>query len=276
MYLDPQPPAQPEPIPVPATDNAQRRVLAKQTAQLSRWLNVIRSGMSMKSRQESAEDEITYIREHNDSVLALRGRTEELAAWLGTAKGPLPSIPVSRYIQSRIGSDAQHYSEILTAPHTMLFTPPFPAEPRTPIEPLISLRIKDALAQAYTRVTPGSTAAGSDSQAQSVMTRGDVTAAIDATQFLIAWARALEGAGKDAASALKPSLSLRRRASTSPPSHRRHRAGVGGRDPGAMDRCARRRYRRAGPPDHQHRGELCAETGNSVDDAAFYSACRRR
>lgn len=206
MYLDPQPPAQPEPIPIPATDNAQRRVLAKQTAQLSRWLNVIRSGMSMKSRQESAEDEITYIREHNDSVLALRGRTEELAAWLGNATGPLPSIPVSRYIQSRIGSDAQHYSEILTEPHTMLFTPPFRAAPRTPVEPLISLRIKDALAQAYTRVTPGSAAAGSDAQAQSVMSRGDVTAAIDATQFLIAWARALEGAGVGAASAFKPSL----------------------------------------------------------------------
>ena len=273
MYLDPQPPAQPEPIPVPATDDAQRRVLAKQTAQLSRWLNVIRSGMSMKSRQESAEDEITYIREHNDSVLALRGRTEELAAWLGTTKGPLPSIPVSRYIQSRIGSDAQHYSEILTAPHTMLFTPPFPAEPRTPIEPLLSLRIKDALAQAYTRVTPGSTAAGSDSQAQSVMTRGDVTAAIDATQFLIAWARALEGAGKDAASALKPSL-YRCGAVLLQARHLTVDTEL------ASVAATPKRWTDALVDGIAAQGRLTISTevncalkqGNSVDDAAFYSA----
>ncbi|MGC5246136.1 DUF3376 domain-containing protein [Gordonia sp. DT219] len=201
VYLDPQPPAQPDPIPrQPSDERAKARKLTKQTAQLTRWTNVIRTGMAMKRREESAEDEIAIIRAHNESVLELRGRADALAAWLSSAAA-LPCVGIDRYIQCRTGSDAEHFGQVLTAPHTMLFNPPFGAQPHTPVEPLVSIGIKAAIDQAYRAITPrppGSAPVADGSPemlAQAAMTCGDATAALDATQFLISWTRTLEAAG---------------------------------------------------------------------------------
>lgn len=179
IYLDPEPPTPRQP-----TENAEQRSSAVS------WIPVIRSSMALKQRQETAANELTEVREHNESVLRTRGRQEALAAALrGIRQAQRASgqtLTVSQivnndsYVQCRIAMDAERLALLLTDPWSELCRPPREAVDYTALDSSTALHIKNWLAVIY------------NEKAAEWALPTDLYALLDWTRLLIAWVHALE------------------------------------------------------------------------------------
>lgn len=185
IYIDPEPPL------------GQASATAPNQRAATSWIPVIRSSMSLKKRSESAVDELTLIREHNDAVLRTRGRLEALAAALHRIDTP-GSLPTSdeagsgslqdliserTYLQSRIALDANRIADLLTDPWSELCQPPRSAVDYVALSPEVALGLKGQVHEAYNSLPR---------QGYGWSLSSDVYAMLDWVRLLIAWVHALE------------------------------------------------------------------------------------
>lgn len=181
IYLDPEPPAHRGSVAdVPEKSSA------------ASWLPVIRTSLTLKQRQESADDELSLVREYNDRVLQTRGRLEALAAIMRalrqSAGDPIAEtvsfvddlVREESYTQCRIATDAPRIASLLTEPWAELCYPPREAVDYAALRADDAIRVKNQVARAY-----------NDSGVQWQLST-DVIAMLDWVRVLIAWVRALE------------------------------------------------------------------------------------
>lgn len=169
LYLDPSPPLL-------------GALPADRTTTATGFLPVVLRALSLKQRQEDADDEVALVRAHNEAENAARGRHDALAPWLvGSGEVDTDALLV-RYARTRAASDSARLARLLTAPglHLMRSTVP-PADLRGLTQDAAQ-RLADDVVALYDDVPPGELAR-------------DATALVAATTTLIAWARALEEAG---------------------------------------------------------------------------------
>ncbi|BBY17768.1 DUF3376 domain-containing protein [Mycolicibacterium litorale] len=171
LYLDPEPPAR-ESTEIDAT---------RKDSALN-WLPVIKRSLSLKQRAETAQDELGLLLEHNDAVLANRGRLEALASRLrANSPGAPPFIDPQAYVQYRIAADSARIASLLTNPWEELCQPPRLGGDYIPLNRQLALTVKDQLAASYNGTT------GIEARLAS-----DVVAMAAQVRVLIAWARSLE------------------------------------------------------------------------------------
>lgn len=171
LYLDPEP---------PSSESTEIDATRKDSA--LNWLPVIKRSLSLKQRAETAQDELGLLLEHNDSVLANRGRLEALASRLRrSAPDAPPIIDPAAYVQYRIAADSARIGALLTNPWEELCQPPRLGGDYVPLSPQRALTVKDQLAALYNRTT------GIEARLAS-----DVVALAAQVRVLIAWARSLE------------------------------------------------------------------------------------
>ncbi|WP_197373687.1 DUF3376 domain-containing protein [Mycolicibacterium baixiangningiae] len=181
IYLDPEPPV-----------NRGSVVAVPEKSSAASWLPVIRSSLTLKQRQESADDELSLVREYNDRVLQTRGRLEALAAIMRalrqSAGDPAAEtmsfvddlIREESYTQCRIALDAPRIASLLTEPWSELCYPPREAVDYVALPASEAVTIKNRVARAYNDTEVG------------WQLSTDVIAMLDWVRVLIAWVRALE------------------------------------------------------------------------------------
>lgn len=113
VYIDPEPPSAPTPVGFNSAD----------VDEVTGWLPVIRASSALQKRSETAADELSQLREHNDNVRRTQGRLEALASRLGAAGAATPVKPAA-YAQYRIGSDATRIGDLLCDPWSYVCQPP--------------------------------------------------------------------------------------------------------------------------------------------------------
>lgn len=168
LYLDPSPPLL-------------GALPADRATTATGFLPVVLRALSLKQRQEDADDEVALVRAHNEAENAARGRHDALAPWLvGRGEVDTDALLV-RYARTRAASDSARLARLLTAPglHLMRTTVP-PADLRGLTQDAAQ-RLADDVVALYDAVPPAELA-------------HDATALVAATTTLIAWARALEEA----------------------------------------------------------------------------------
>ncbi|WP_245541490.1 DUF3376 domain-containing protein [Smaragdicoccus niigatensis] len=201
MYLDPQPPAKRDPVKA-AKDipkaSTRKKDESEQKVQSGRWAHIVRTANSLRERVESADLEIGQIREHNDNVMAIRGRLEGLAAAMANSDVAI-EVNIGQYVQSRIGFDAKRIGELLTSPWAYMSMPPHSASRYRALKPLRAMRVAHALKHAYDH------SASTDAKATQwpvewigpdmvpkAFAIGDIGAAVDAARVLIAWTQKMQ------------------------------------------------------------------------------------
>lgn len=182
IYLDPEPPTPSE----PTTDSEERKSAVS-------WIPVIRSSIALKQRNQTAANELSQIRDHNDTVLQTQGRQEALAAALHGMRNlrgltPMPGralelpqiVSTESYVQCRIAMDAERVASLLTDPWTELCRPPRESVDYTALDSSNAVHIKDWLAIVYNE----------ESSRWDLST--DIYAMLDWIRVLVAWVHALE------------------------------------------------------------------------------------
>lgn len=171
VYLDPSPPLL-------------GALPAERTSTGTGFLPVVLRALSLKQRQEDADDEVALVRAHNEAENAARGRHDALAPWLGAAGEVDTEGLLARYARSRAAADSARLARLLTSPglHLMRTTVP-PADLRGLTQDAAQ-RLADDVVRLYDDLPPLALAR-------------DASALVAATTTLIAWARALEEAGVD-------------------------------------------------------------------------------
>jgi patatin-related protein len=172
LYLDPSPPLL-------------GALPADRTSTATGFLPVVLRALSLKQRQEDADDEVALVRAHNEAENAARGRHDALAPWLGGAGEIDTDGLLRRYARSRAAADSARLARLLTAPGLHLM--------RTTVQPAdlrgltqdAAHRLADDVVRLYDDVAPLALAR-------------DASALVAAATTLIAWVRALEEAGVDA------------------------------------------------------------------------------
>ena len=175
IYLDPEPPASPDPSAEPV-----------KTSSAASWIPVIRSSMALQQRTETASDELRLLHDNNQSALAARARLEALGALLkdlGSSAQRMASVDEalsdSSYIEGRIATDTGRISALLSEPWSELCQPPRGAVDYAGLAPEKALSLKDWVAAAY-----------KDMGAEELSK--DVYAKLDCLRILMPWIHALE------------------------------------------------------------------------------------
>ncbi|QLL05367.1 DUF3376 domain-containing protein [Mycobacterium vicinigordonae] len=170
LYLDPEPPTPPN----AGTDAAHYDTALN-------WVRVIQRCLRLKQRSETSDDELNLILEHNNSVLAIRGRVEALADQVRRSPEILSElIDPQTYTQCRITTDTEWISQLLTNPWAELCQPPHAGGDYTALDPAQALTIKNQVSAAYN--APG----------VHELIPHDLIALADQVRVLLAWVRALE------------------------------------------------------------------------------------
>ncbi|WP_431236493.1 DUF3376 domain-containing protein [Mycolicibacterium aichiense] len=170
IYLDPEPPT------LRSADTDPDRIRTVWS-----WMPVIFGAKRLQKRAETADDELGLIREHNDAVLANRGRLEALAATLRAGSTTYADlVDISAYAQRRIATDVERIGSLLANPWAELCQPPFSGGDYQPADPAWTLGVKDRIARVYNNPAFGSSLSY------------DIVAVTEQVQVLLAWTRALE------------------------------------------------------------------------------------
>ena len=166
IYLDPSPP------PTVVSPLAPRAV--------DRFLPTVLRSLSLKQRQETAEDDVSRIRARNDEELLARGRQELLAGVLQGSQPMAGDTLVSRYAGYRGTADATRLARLCTDPAKTFLRTAVTAGYIPALTEVAALDLKAAVVSAYEDGGFGGSLLS------------DVTALIDAATMLISWIRALE------------------------------------------------------------------------------------
>ena len=230
IYLDPQPPGPVEPrvlpddlrfdddgraLPTRGAAGKQQWLRRRATQRLNglnrdvEWLRVIRSGMRLKQRTETATDEVELITEYNAAAASLRSRLKGLAATMASSTATL-DVPVAHYLRARVDADAQRFGGLALRPWDDLCARPVDARPYQAIGAEDSLQVTAWVRAAYDDMAlPCDGANPVTDEARKVFGSGDVGAAMDATKVLISWVQQLERislAGNDSRREVKAKL----------------------------------------------------------------------
>lgn len=195
IYLDPEPPTAAKPD-----------VSTGSGVSAVSWIPVIRRSLTLKQRDETEGDELSLVREHNDSVMETRGRLEALAAALRARSGSTDELPWGRrlfgrvafnrgqfvhtlisdeaYLQCRIAADGPRLGRLLTDPTSELCYPPREAADYVPLAATEAVDIRSRLIDAYSSPLYWDLAT-------------DVAAMLDWVRVLLAWVHALEDITND-------------------------------------------------------------------------------
>lgn len=171
LYLDPSPPL----LGALPTDRM---------STATGFLPVVLRSLSLKQREEDADDEVALVRAHNEAENAARGRHDALAPWLGAAGRVDTEVLLRRYVRTRAAADSARLARLLTAPGLHLVRTTVPPADLRGLTQDAARRLADEVVAIYDGVPPLDLAR-------------DATALVAATTTLIAWARALEEAGVD-------------------------------------------------------------------------------
>ncbi len=184
IYLDPEPPNPQEPI-----------TATRDSVSAVSWLPTIQRSLTLKQRNETEGDELSLVREHNDSVMETRGRLDALAAVMRTLRSQADGVGATRdfvtelitdeaYLKYRIAVDGPRIGRLLTNPTAELCYPPDEAVDYTELNPREAVRIREQLIALFTGAT--------EAKVGMWKLDSDVCAMLDWTRVLIAWVRALE------------------------------------------------------------------------------------
>ncbi|GAF49050.1 DUF3376 domain-containing protein [Rhodococcus wratislaviensis] len=184
IYLDPEPPIRHDYF--AATVEGRRESAGA-------WLDVIMKSKALKERNETAQDELCALLDHNHNELLARGRQDQLAEFaMRLGGGELNQLreTIGRYVDYRATVDAPRISKILQNPSESLAFPPREAREYKRLRLSGALRIKDLLIDAYRQIHQEENGIHFDT---------DIQAVLDTANLLIAWIRAIEDVLTDCA-----------------------------------------------------------------------------
>ncbi|MCX2963068.1 DUF3376 domain-containing protein [Gordonia aquimaris] len=177
IYLDPQPPAATYPTMLP--DDVRFDPVGVD------WVQVIRASMALRTRTETADDEIMAVQQYNERCASVARRLTSLAEVLDPAVPTDPDSWLPAYLDARIGRDIPAIAELLRNPREHFCVPPFGGADLPD-----ALPDPDAVPAAVTEVYDGFRS-DTGSVARDTFISGDVDGLADTAVLLITWIQEL-------------------------------------------------------------------------------------